>query len=168
MSFALVLVYLILFGGISAAGIYVLGVAVDNVVLGINSKSWPTTDGTITSACIDSQPGSPGCGEFPGEAESHQAKIKYQYQVNGVFYESKRLRFGFNDFDIFFSLRAAQGQISEYFGGKTIKVYYHPQKPQVATLQPGLKLASVLFCLLGSIILMFGLGALMFSLRSLT
>ena len=148
--------YLTLFGGIAFAGVYLLVTAMINAAFGLRSKSWPTTDGTITSASIDWQEGSPGSGESIGEAESYRARVKYQYQVNGVSFESKRLRFGFNirpSYDVFFSLRAAQRQMSDYLGGKTVKVYYHPQKPQISTLQPGLKLAAMWFCFFGLLVL---------------
>jgi len=91
------------------------------------SKLWPTTEGTILNAYIDSQ-------VDEDSDETYSPKVKYSYRVNGVLYQSKRLFFGsMNSSDY----SQASDSLFNININTKVTVYYDPKKPQRSVLQTG-------------------------------
>jgi hypothetical protein len=103
-----------------------------NFNLGSESDSWPTIQGTITSAQVQRCEGNAD-SEHPG-SDTYVPQVKYQYEVHGVTYVSDRLCFGGS---VHYSEESARRKLSLYSEGKPATVFYHPKKPQLSTLQPG-------------------------------
>ena len=89
------------------------------------SRSWPTAPGRMLYSAIHSAQ-----GKIPTGTHVH-----YSYVVDGVAYESKRLRFGL------FPPREYHVALSELSGlqrpGK-LRVFYDPRKPSRACLLTGI------------------------------
>lgn len=94
------------------------------------SLRWSTTRGRILSSSISSW-------NMSGEVEKlHEAKIEYQYEVDGKLYSSKRVYYG--DW-LATSSSSYVKRITEEYGIKpNCVVYYDPQKPQNAVLIKGI------------------------------
>jgi hypothetical protein len=87
------------------------------------SRRWPTATGRMLYSAI------PGQGRFPTATYVH-----YSYIVDGVTYESKRLRFGL------FPPRdqtAASAELRRLQGTGRLRVYYDPKKPSRSCLLTG-------------------------------
>jgi hypothetical protein len=132
----------------------------EDLILGIKSRSWPTVQGTITSARADFHAGDSGSPYHEAQADSYEALVKYKYQIDGINYLSNRLRFGSTRY--YFSRKSAEKILSPYYGGKSVEVYYHPRKPRISTLQTGFKLGQVwvLLFITGFTFLSIGLALL--------
>ncbi len=111
---------------------------------GLDSESWPSTNGTVISSKISS-------GYY--ETEYHSPENKYEYTVMSQKFSNNKLAF-FNDFGS--SSKRGPERIRHSYRVRTqVKVYYHPSKPELSVLIPGLSpnLWSLLF---------FGIGLLLF------
>ncbi len=94
------------------------------------SKNWPTVDGMIIKSEIEQQTSTTGEGaEKKTEVRSYP-KIAYQYQVGGKDFECTKISF------VSPSGNASQ-LVSRYPKGKTVRVYFNPDKPKQAVLVPG-------------------------------
>jgi hypothetical protein len=97
------------------------------------SAHWPTTSGTITLSRVRFLPRGPW--PFGRRFEGYFGDVGYQYHVGATDYHGSRLSFERAH------LAAAQGwqdAIRPYPVGKTVTVYYDPQDPASAVLEPGL------------------------------
>jgi hypothetical protein len=107
--------------GLMALALYVARVA----RFASASRRWPTVAGRMLYSHVDQPKGH-------GAASTH---VHYSYVVDGVTFESKRLRFGFypsSNYGVSVSeLRRLQGS------GK-LRVYYDPRKPSRSCLLAGI------------------------------
>lgn len=87
------------------------------------SRRWPTTLGHMLLSGIH-----PGRGDIQNSTYVH-----YSYVVDGVTYESKRLRFG-----LFPSAGYPLALASSSQGRGRLRVYYDPKKPSRSCLMTGL------------------------------
>jgi hypothetical protein len=114
------------------------------------SKSWPTTSGTITKSEVDS---------WMKDGESrYGAVIKYTYQVEGKQYDSYKI--GVSASSSNNNMSAAKDLVQEYPVGKTVDVFYDPEVPDSAALKPGVRAGDIaiaggmlLFSILGLLVL---------------
>jgi hypothetical protein len=89
------------------------------------SRTWPTAPGRMLYSAIY-----PGKGDTPTGTYVH-----YSYVVDGVAYESKRLRFGFfppGEYHI------ALSELSALQSGGPLRVFHDPKKPSRACLLTGM------------------------------
>lgn len=94
------------------------------------SRRWSTTIGKILSSSVSSW-------NMPGEVEKvYEAKIKYQYEVGGRLYSSKRAYYG--DWLAINSSSYMKKITEEYCIKPHCVVYYDPRKPQNAVLIKGI------------------------------
>lgn len=96
-------------------------------IRGLGSKRWPTTNGTVIASEISS---------VYYETVTYFAKIKYEYILESEKCSSSKIAF----LDDFSSI-SESGPIRnsyQYPAGTQVKVYYHPYKPELSVLRPGL------------------------------
>jgi len=96
----------------------------------VESKNWPTVDGIIIKSKIENQTfTTEENGKKKTEVRPYP-KIIYKYQANEKKYESTKISF--------IPLPGNANQIvTRYPKGKTVRVYYNPDKPKQAVLVPG-------------------------------
>ena len=103
-------------------------------VRGIQSSSWPTVEGTVDSSHFDVV--------VSDESNAYSIKVRYSYTVNDVSYVSRRFYFGLHYFK--FKPPAwllAQTTRDDFRRDRHCRVYYHPKKPRLSTLVPGIKIS---------------------------
>lgn len=94
------------------------------------SMRWPATRGKILSSSVSSW-------NMSGEVEKlHEAKMEYQYEVDGKLYSSKRVYYG--DWLATNSSSYVRKITEEYSIKTDCMVYYKPRKPQNAVLIRGI------------------------------
>lgn len=94
--------------------------------------SWPTTEGIIISSdVIKTKGASPG-----DDPDSWHPQVRYRYFINGAEYLSDRIEV-FNIANGNTS-RFAEKAVSRYPPGMQVKVYYYPEYPAFAVLEPGI------------------------------
>jgi hypothetical protein len=96
----------------------------------LESKDWPTVDGVITQSEIEHQTSTSGEGSDKKTTVKSYPKIAYQYRIDGQPYESTTVSFSS-------SSNNAKQIVAQYPKGKTVRVYYNPDKPRQAVLVPG-------------------------------
>jgi hypothetical protein len=126
-------------------GLIALGVGVMNLVRSLRCESWPTVEGVIESADMQSQTG----GE---EGITYSADISYAYQVAGKHYAGQRVAFGARSA----SSSRAQRVLDRFPVGKKVSVHYSPGDPQLAVLEPGIHGGTGVCFGVGTVFLLFG------------
>ena len=115
------------------------------------STEWPTTDGEIIESDVQTNRSNDG-------ETTYKAIVIYEYSLDGADLKSDRVWFGdgyaTNDWS------AMQAVVREYPVGKKVTVYYAPDAPDEAVLQPGAFFSSYLlfgigltFAVIGSLML---------------
>jgi hypothetical protein len=89
------------------------------------SRRWPTVPGRVLLAGVYNMDGLPPV---------HAPHVRYQYAVDGITYESTRLRFGGGSP---FSHESARSDIRSGFSSGDLRVYYDARNPKRACLIPG-------------------------------
>ena len=120
--FALLLPYLLI-----VMGIGLIASGISSAITNNRSRSWPTTTGKVISSKITrSIDIDTGTDYFP--------RVQYEYQVDNKTYRSKNVSFvgSFGS-----GKKAAEDRVKQYPVGQEVTVYYHPNKPKKATLEPG-------------------------------
>jgi hypothetical protein len=114
------------------------------------SKSWPTVAGIITKSEIDI---------WRNDGKTHyQPDIAYAYSVDGKKYTSSKITVGDPPLDN--NVTPAKRLQAEYPVGKDVDVYYDPELPESAALQPGTKTGDYLLAGICAIFFFAGLLAL--------
>jgi len=90
------------------------------VVNGISSSDWPTTEGTVISADM-----------FYGDDNSWYPHIVYAYALDGKNFRGERLRYDGGG--------PCSSDAEAYPAGKAITIRYHPSHPDRSVLEPGFK-----------------------------
>ncbi|MHA2224169.1 MAG: DUF3592 domain-containing protein [Candidatus Hodarchaeales archaeon] len=95
------------------------------------SLTWPSVVGTIVSSLEITSSGSEGGTQY-------RASITYSYNVNDRTYQATRVKIGIQTFASP-NYIGAQRILTKYPREKIIIVYYDPNAPENAVLEPGLK-----------------------------
>jgi hypothetical protein len=90
------------------------------------AKTWPTAEGRILSSSLRER--------NDGEGTSYEVAILYEYFVNGRAHRSDvwRVRPGSSSFT-----KAATAAVERYPVGAAVTVYFNPEDPADAMLEPG-------------------------------
>ena len=112
-------------------------------IRGLDSKRWPSTNGTVIASEISS---------VFYETVTYFPNIKYEYVLESEKYSSRKIAF-LNDFSSI-GLEPMSNTF-QYPVGTHVKVYYHPNKPELSVLSPG-------FSPNLWVLLRFGIGLLFF------
>ena len=135
--FSLVMGIILLVAGVLV--IYYLGIPVLDRAKA--SPQWPTTKGVVLKSKVASQRSS------NSNSETYKPDITYRYEVDGQQYECTTVWFGS---DVSTSNRSmAQDAVNQYPVNGEVVVYYDPQDPAIAVLQPGAFKMSYFYYLLG-------------------
>jgi hypothetical protein len=117
---------------------------------GMESKNWPVANGSVIQSKIEKRTETTGTGTSKRKVVKSYAVVKYTYAVGNRDYQSSRITFG--------QSKDAYKTVSRYPKGKNIQVYYDPENPAQAVLEPGGdKTMSIVFIGLGAILLVMGL-----------
>jgi hypothetical protein len=108
--------------------IFAIGILISDLPRMIVSPGWPTTDGEIISRRLIAHQ----FKEYDGDLYiDYEAYIRYKYAVDGIPYSSLSI----NAIDSpFYSYSIAM----RYPVGKEVLVYYNPNDPTDAVLEPGI------------------------------
>ncbi|MEP3479596.1 MAG: DUF3592 domain-containing protein [Fuerstiella sp.] len=108
------------------------------------SKAWPTVDGIVIESKVRTKK-----SNDRKDGPTYQAVVLYDYQVEGQEYSSDRIWFGG---EISTSNRSQMRNIvKEYKEGEATTVYFDPQNPEEAVLQPGAFFTSYFMIIFGSV-----------------
>lgn len=141
--------FTILFGSVFAligGGLMFFGVM--DSVKAASSNSWPTVRGTILSSEISSSTDS-------DSDTTYTSDIRYSYSVGGSPIEGSQVLFGegsTSDYD------AVQKLVDRYPEKSLVTVYYNPDDPTEAVLEPGFNAWLLLPLGIGGVFLLVGLG----------
>jgi hypothetical protein len=116
---------------------------------GKQSEFWPETEGTIIHARTRQ------IGDI--HSTQHRLSVHYEYVVGGKRYTSRRYAFGTRYIT---GLRAAQETAAQYRDEEGVKVYYNPENPRQAALEPGIAWDSFVILGVGLVLLFIGLRLL--------
>ncbi len=111
------------------------------------SAGWPTVQGQIVESTVRESTDEDGTSYF--------ADVRFRYVVDDQPYTADTVNFGqYGSSDP----NHAQEIVSKYEYGGSVLVYYDPEKPQTAVLQPGTTWSSFFILGFGSIFALIGLG----------
>ena len=125
-----------------AVGSFYLGYT--KLMEALASKSWPSVEGEITESDLHMKRYS---GNDRETKHKFSFRVKYQYTVDGEFYENNRYSFKY----IFLSgtLLVAQTLVEKNPVGCARKVFYNPEDPQDSVLLTGANIFSYVPFILG-------------------
>jgi hypothetical protein len=87
------------------------------------SRQWPTSSGTITASTLEKSLDS---------KRRYRAAVRYRYRVGGKDYESNRVFWGGNEG----REKSMASVVGFYPAGRKVKVFYDPQNPAEAVIDP--------------------------------
>jgi hypothetical protein len=126
---------------------------VKGLINGYISTTWPSTSGTIIASEINMTL-IPHKG---GYRKSHHPLVVYTYTVNDVVYTNNRIDHGKQ-------FGAPPQFLSEIINafpvGSKVIIYYNPEDPTIASIEPGIATATYLYSGAGVLFLMFALISL--------
>ena len=111
------------------------------------SADWPSVEGRITSSLVDHSTDAEG-------ADSYSPEVTFVYVEDGRSYESHTIKFGENSYS---SERKAQEILSRYPMGQTVTVFYDPENPEKAVLEPGVSSGSYIVLGVGALFVVIAL-----------
>jgi hypothetical protein len=111
------------------------------------SATWPTAAGVVTSSEVDHSTDAEG-------GDSYSPEVDYQYQVDGQTITNNQIKFGENSYS---SRRKAEEIAANYPLGQQVTVYYEPERPTNAVLEPGVSAGSYIVISIGALFLLISL-----------
>ena len=87
------------------------------------SKKWPTSPGTVVSSALE---------QSPDNKRRYRAAVRYRYRVGGKDYQSNRVFWGGNEG----RQNHMASVVTSYPAGAKMPVYYNPQNPAEAVIDP--------------------------------
>ena len=119
------------------------------MLIGLESTSYPTTDGTILGSYIATDIHTDG-------STLYRAVITFDYTVDGISYQSSAIRVG-QDNDVYTNdYDGTITAVNNYPVGKIVTVYFNPDEPSIAGLETGVDGITYIFIGGGSIFFLLG------------
>lgn len=113
------------------------------------SKSWPSVDGVVIESRVETKR-----SNDRHDGPSYKAVVVYDYEVNNEAHSSDRIWFGS---EVSTSKRGQMRDIvKQYPEGAQTTVYYDPDTPSEAVLQPGAFFTSYFMIIFGSVFAVVG------------
>ena len=139
-------------------GLAVIGLGLRRMGQAARSRKWPTTPGSIRSSTILSRlaPTLPQADEDEEQAAArppqtlYRPEVTYTYTVEGKTYTGTKL--GGDTVEVS-SERHAREHAARYVPGAPVTVYYDPENPSHALLEPGVHSVSWLMPAVGVVFL---------------
>ncbi|MFA5261340.1 MAG: DUF3592 domain-containing protein [Candidatus Omnitrophota bacterium] len=119
------------------------------------SKSWPTTQGSVVSPEVTAHHSRSKKGHH---RTTYGADVQYEYTVDGVKYSSHKISFGEYRTN---NSGQAQATVDHYPPQAQVVVYYNPDKPEEAVLEPGKTGGIVILFVVGGMFGLMGILGLM-------
>jgi len=116
---------------------------------GIRSKNWPKVKGTIRRSEVDVF----HTLDEEGASQDFSADIYYEYAVEGQSYGGTTVKLNYGEIK---GRGDSSRAIDKYPQGSTVDVYYDPEDPNRAALEPGIPLSTIVFLLLGPLFILIG------------
>ncbi len=110
-----------------ALGVYLGGLALRSWRQARETTRWPRTEGEILESWVESKEDSEG-------DLSYRPVIRYRYQVADQSFEGDLVSVGARN--LYGSFGWAQGAVDRYSEGDSVDVYFDPQEPAQAVLEP--------------------------------
>jgi hypothetical protein len=134
-TFSIALAYLVGLAFV-ASGVWVTATGVRNIARALDSRFWPTVQGSVVDAGLDS------LYDRQDEQYSYQGRIVYEYEFAARRWRSDRVSF---DQGYTRARGSATGRLARYGGqsgpefapGAAVIVHVNPARPQIAVLTPG-------------------------------
>ncbi|MCP1291917.1 MULTISPECIES: DUF3592 domain-containing protein [Chromobacterium] len=134
-----------------------IGVAVSAYLWQQSAKAqqaagWPSVAGKIVSSEVDWRHAR---GGDSSDRREYRAIVRYEYRVADGVHRAERLRFpnpGYGSSD-----EQAREIVQRYPAGKTVPVFYNPQNPEEACLEPGKHWSAWLAQAVGALVVLVGL-----------
>ena len=112
------------------------------------NRNWPSTGGQVVCSEVKSYWCNFGHSPF---GTCYKPKVQYQYSIGGRTYLSNQISFGSPDIGNRHNRTPAEMYIYNYPPGKQVIVYYNPQNPAYAVMQPSTaetEISSMIFIIL--------------------
>ncbi|MDB6057710.1 MAG: hypothetical protein JWO95_1554 [Verrucomicrobiales bacterium] len=127
-------------------GVVIIGVGANLVFQSVRCRSWPTTVGTIRTARMGQHSSNKG-------GNTYSADISYGYSVGDTRYLGTKVAFGMMSA----SSSYAGGVLKRYPVGAEVPVYYSPNNPGTAVLEPGIHGGAWICFGVGGVFALFGI-----------
>jgi hypothetical protein len=116
------------------------------------AMNWPTVEGRVTESLVSTHRSRRS--DSGARTNLYGALVRYSYMVKGVEYSGERVTFA----DTHNSDRSkAEAILARYAIGAAVRVYYNPEDPQNALLEPGISNQSFLPLLIPLAFLVVGI-----------
>ena len=113
-------------------GIFIMITGIRNRKKAEESTSWPSVQGTITNAWVETQVHKDDDGS---KTISHFPRWEYEFAVSGMTYTSQKIRFGITGRSD--SESDARERLKQYPLNSEVWVFYNPSNPEEAVLVTG-------------------------------
>ncbi|MCH8474337.1 MAG: DUF3592 domain-containing protein [Opitutales bacterium] len=120
------------------------------------SLNWPSVEGQVLSSKIVESRSSSSSG---GSSTSYRADVTYRYTVDGSSYTGDRIQASSVSSS---NHSRARAMTRKYPEGKTVEVFYNPDRPYRSLLEPGKSLGALLTSGFGGLFATFGLVMVLF------
>ena len=134
----------------SLVGLFLALFATNNAINAYKAKAWPTTEGMVTYSEVEWN-------------SKYVPKVVFSYNVGSDEFSSEKIRL--TNFAHYKKKEDAAKVTNKYPVNGKVKVYYNPNKPNEAILDPGIKGEHIFMFLLGFIIFIAPLAGLIYSIR---
>jgi hypothetical protein len=141
-----------LFLGILAFGVALTAWGVHVAREAINSRSWPTVEGTV----IVSETRHVSASQSPDRRSSYEPEVAVEYEVDGQTLICDRITFTTISFDRAILVHELLGS---YPVGKKVDVYYNPDDPARSVLDQRLRFTAFLLPAVGALLTIGTIGA---------
>lgn len=117
-----------------------------------SATNWPAVEGVIISSSVEHRVNTTSSGKGKWY---YEARIKYDYNVDGVDYESKRV--GFKSASYQYKSEVVPSTIvRRYPANRTVEVYYNPDDPEKAVLETEITFMTYIGLLIGAFLVVLG------------
>ncbi len=122
------------------AGAILVAVSGRHVLKANQAREWPSVTGKIISS--ETTTGQAGAGSGTGKSsETYGIAVVYEYQVNDTSYSSDVVAFGT---DHFHGHKSSNQVLKKYPANTDTTVFYDPEAPDTAVLEPGFHMRSLI------------------------
>ena len=137
-----------------ALGAFFIDVGLEEWRLGEASRSWPTVGGRVLASEVATRTARRG----NGTSRSTTHEIRYEYEIDGVRREGRRVAYTVAMGEGDLRARAAR-----YPAGRAVKVHVDPEDPDRAVLEPGADGWNALPIAMGGLAIAFPLAVVAFA-----
>jgi hypothetical protein len=128
-------------------GLWQTSVGVGDLIEASRSAQWPSVPGKVLGSVVNSS----NTGARRSNSRSYTPVITYSYAVNGQALTGTEITPG-----QLWGYASAYAAVDKFAQGTTPPIYYSPDDPKTAVLEPGLSVANFGYLLVGLLFVVFG------------